>query len=83
MSEELMKLRIQKVWVNRRGLFSNATGRMLLVMDAHQTHTTAGIGNNLKCNYKTDVSIILGGVTPLLQPLDQQVKAIFSKKLTN
>jgi hypothetical protein len=87
MSEELMRLWIQKVWAKRRGFFSNATGRTLLVMDAHRAHTTAGIRNNLKRNYKTDVSIIPGGMTPLLQPLDlsvnRPVKAIFSKKWTN
>jgi hypothetical protein len=79
-SEELMKLWIQKVWA-KRGFFSNATGRTLLVMDAHRAHTTVSIRNNLKRNCKTDVSIIPGRMTPLLQPLDlsvnRPVKAIF------
>ncbi len=72
-----------KVWTKRRGLFSNATGRTLLVMDAHRAH----VPHVPPLTSETIWSAIPGGMRPLVEPLDLSVngsvKAIFSKKWTN
>ena len=67
MDSEIMKIWIEKVWRARiRGL----TRRMsLLVFDSFEAHKTKLVKRSLKSE-NTNVSVIPGGLTSVLQSLD-------------
>ena len=83
MSQDLMKQWIEEVWQKRLGNYFSNSGQNLLIFDSHRAHITKTILTTLK-NSRTKVSIVPGGMTPLIQPLDvsvnRSVKAKWAKK---
>ena len=59
-----MKIWIKKVWPARIGGLSRQ--RSLLVFDSFEAHKTEQVKQSLK----SDLSVIPGGLTSVLQPLD-------------
>jgi len=67
MDEEGIKLWIQNVWNRRPNAFRNL--RSLLVWDMFKPHLSTDVKRRLATN-KTDLALIPGGLTSVLQPLD-------------
>ena len=65
MDESLMKEWLRLVWGRRQ----NTRQRSLLVLDSFRCHRTESVKNILKDD-NTDLAIIPGGMTSMLQPLD-------------
>ena len=61
---------LNRVWVRRPGAGLN---RSLLVLDAFRCHKTQEVKTILKTEHKTDIAIIPGGMTSMLQPLDVSI----------
>lgn len=67
MDENIMKIWIEKVWRSRiRGL---GRRRSLLVLDSFEAHKTDQVKRSFKSE-NTDLAVIPGGLTSVLQPLD-------------
>ncbi|RWS23637.1 pogo transposable element with KRAB domain-like protein [Leptotrombidium deliense] len=73
-NKELMNEWNRKVWKFRpSALFSNLRNcnmKTLLVMDSHKAHLTDDLKKSYNRWYNTDLCIVPGGMTPLLQPAD-------------
>ena len=67
MDENIMKLWIEKVWRSRIGGLGRR--RSLLVLDSFEAHKTEQVKRSFK-NENTDLAVIPGGLTSVLQPLD-------------
>lgn len=85
MNIELMYLWNKEVWQKRPGYFYESKDQnALLIMDSFRAHIKKSLLKNLKRVHKTDVAIVPGGMTPLIQPLDvainRSIKAKFSAK---
>ena len=70
MDDALMVDWVKTVWGKRPG---GLTKKSLLVLDAFRCHKSAHIKELLKDEYRTTLSIIPGGMTSILQPLDVSV----------
>lgn len=66
--DDITKDCIRKVWGRRPG-----ADRGLLVLDAFRCHRSEAVKNILKETHQTDIAIIPGGMTSVLQPLDVSV----------
>ena len=78
MDSETMKIWIEKVWRTRIGGLSRR--RSLLVFDSFETHKTEQVKRSLKSE-NTDLSVIPGGLTSILQPLDVCLNKPFNDRL--
>ena len=76
MDEELTKDWIKTVWAKH-----GKQSRKMLVLDSFRAHRTPAIKKILQ-SAKTDLVIIPGGLTSILQPLDVVVNKPFKTKLT-
>ena len=73
-----MRLWIEKVWIRRPG--GLARRKSLLVMDSFEGHKTDLVKK--RCNEEnTDIAIIPGGLTSVLQPLDVCLNKPFKDRL--
>ncbi len=78
MDEQIMRLWIKKVWTRRPG--GLARRKSLLVMDSFEGHKTDLVKK--RCNEEnTDIAIIPGGLTSVLQPLDVCLNKPFKDRL--
>ena len=78
MDEQIMWLWIEKVWTRRPG--GLARRKSLLVMDSFEGHKTDSVKK--RCNEEnTDIAIIPGGLTSVLQPLDVCLNKPFKDRL--
>lgn len=78
MDSEIMKIWIEKVWRARIGGLSRR--RSLLVFDSFEAHKTEQVKRSLKSE-NTDLSVIPGGLTSVLQPLDVCLNKPFKDRL--
>lgn len=67
MDENIMKIWIEKVWRSRIGGLGRR--RSLLVLDSFEAHKTEQVKRSFKSE-NTDLAVIPGGLTSVLQPLD-------------
>ena len=74
MDTERMKLWIEKVWRARRGGLGRQ--RSLLALDVFEVHMTDDVKGALK-RENTDMAVIPGGLTSILQPLDVSLNKPF------
>lgn len=85
MTAELMNTYKQKVWGTRPGAFFKP--RAVLVMDSAPAHLKHATKTSFKQHYNTSLSVIPGGLTPLLQPADvvwnRPFKAAMKEKWLN
>jgi len=58
-----------KVWIDKVWCWHGGRGRSLLVYDAFEAHVTDQVKALLK-REKTDLAVIPGGLTSILQPVD-------------
>ena len=77
MDESLVKDWLNSVWTKVGGLLRK---RNLLVWDSFRAHLSDNVKRVLK-NSRTDVAVIPGGMTSLLQPLDVGVNKPFKDNL--
>ena len=77
MDESLVKDWLNSVWTKVGGLLRK---RNLLVWDSFRAHLSYNVKRVLK-NSRTDVAVIPGGMTSLLQPLDVGVNKPFKDNL--
>lgn len=68
MTADLMNTYKQKVWGARPGAFFKP--KAVLVMDSAPAHLKNTTKTSFKQHYNTSLSVIPGGLTPLLQPAD-------------
>jgi len=80
MDESGMKTWFDKVWRKRPGGNRINKQRSLLVMDSFEGHKTNTI-KNIAFNENTDLAIIPGGLTSIVQPLDVCLNKPFKDKL--
>ncbi|RWR99058.1 pogo transposable element with KRAB domain-like protein, partial [Dinothrombium tinctorium] len=85
-NSDLMKEFNQNVWkIRPNGIFANRNVpggiKTLLVMDSFRAHKTDEVKKSLKNFYNTDVCIVPGGMTPILQPADVCYNRSFKSKL--
>lgn len=81
MNAELMNIYKQKVWGARPGSFFKP--KSLLVMDSAKPHLKTTVKSSFKQHYKTELAIIPGGLTPLLQPADVHWNKTFKSEIRN
>ena len=74
---ELMTLYRKEVWDKRPGGFFKAGKKSLLVLDSHNAHRTGKVIHDFNEYSNTELAIIPGGMTPLLQPLDACINRVF------
>ena len=74
LDENIMKLWIEKVWRSRIGGLGRR--RSLLVLDSFEAHKTEQVKRSFK-NENTDLAVIPGGLTSVLQPLDVSLNKPF------
>jgi len=74
MMEELMLEWLKIVWVHRPRAFLNQP--LMLVHDAFKGHLTDNVKNQLR-KMKTELVVILGGMTSVLQPKDASINKPF------
>lgn len=78
MDENGVKLWIKNVWENRPGALRKP--KSLLVWDMFRSHRTDGVKRRMnECN--TDLAVIPGGLTSLVQPLDVSINKPFKDSL--
>ena len=75
MDDALVRDWINIVWRNRVGGLSRQ--KSLLVLDAFRCHRDENTKKLLKAQHNTDIAIIPGGMTSILQPLDVSVNKPF------
>lgn len=78
MCEDIMFQWIEKVWQRRKGSFFDRKG--FLVMDSMRSHLLDSVKSRLK-KASTDLAVIPGGLTKLLQPLDLTVNKCFKAEV--
>jgi len=78
MTEELMLEWLKIVWSHRPGVFLNQPS--MLVLDAFKRHVTDSVKDQLH-KTKTELIVILGGMTSLLQPMDVSINKPFKDRL--
>ena len=71
---------LKKIWRHRPGGLRNE--KSLLVWDKFSAHLTEGITDALKAT-NTDVAVIPGGLTGIMQPLDVSLNKPFKGNLRN
>ena len=74
MDEEACKLWVRKIWQNRPGGLHRR--KSLLVWDKFSAHLTDGVTKAVRAT-NTDISVIPGGLTGILQPLDVSLNKPF------
>ena len=74
MDTERMKIWIEKVWRARRGGLGRR--RSLLVLDAFEAHVTDSVKTAI-ARENTNLAVIPGGLTSILQPLDVSLNKPF------
>ena len=74
MDSEQMKVWIEKVWRARIGGLGRR--KSLFVYDSFEAHVTDSVKASFKCE-KTELAVIPGGLTSLLQPLDVSLNKPF------
>jgi hypothetical protein len=79
MTEEIFSSWLQKVWQKRKGSFFNP--KSLLIFDSAKSHLTEEVKKQVKNH--SEIAVIPGGLTKLLQPLDLSVNKSFKNKLRN
>ena len=83
MNENLIQDWVKTVWAKRTG---GLTKKSLLVLDAFRAHRSKEIKRKVSEDHRTTLTIILGGMTSILQPLDisvnKQMKTILQRKWT-
>ena len=77
--EAACKMWVQRVWIKRPGGYFNRE-RSLLVWDKFSAHLTDGVRKTLN-DAKTDIAVIPGGLTSILQPLDVSLNKPFKDEL--
>ena len=78
MDSEIMKIWIEKVW--RAHIVGLSRQRSLLVFDSFKAHKTEQVKRSLKSE-NMDLSVIPGGLTSVLQPLDICLNKPFKDRL--
>jgi hypothetical protein len=78
MTEELMLEWLKIVWSHRPGAFLSQPS--MLVLDAFKGHVTDSVKDQL-CKMKTELVVIPGGMTSLLQPMDVTINKPFKDRL--
>lgn len=78
MDENGMHLWIKNIWENRPGGLRKPPS--LLVWDMFRSHRTEPIKKRIK-DCKTDLAVIPGGLTSLIQPLDVSINKPFKENL--
>jgi hypothetical protein len=78
MTEELMLEWLKTVWNPRPGAFLNQPS--MLVLDAFKGHLTDSVKDQLR-KVKTELVVILGGMTSVLQPMDISINKPFKDRL--
>ncbi|RWS24155.1 pogo transposable element with KRAB domain-like protein [Leptotrombidium deliense] len=76
-NKRVWKLRPSALFTNLR----NSNTKTLLVMDSHKAHLTDDYKKSLQRWYNTDLCIVPGGMTPLLQPADVCYNKSFKNKM--
>ena len=79
MDEEGVKIWLKKVWQRRPGGLRKQ--RSLLVWDRFSAHLTGEINATVRQDSNTDVAVIPGGLTGILQPLDVSINKPFKNGL--
>ena len=79
MDEEGTKIWIRKVWNKRPGGLTRT--KSLLVWDSFSVHLMESIKSILKTDSNTDIAVIPGGLTSVIQPLDVCLNKPFKDKL--
>ena len=69
----------EKVWRARPVSFFDRTS--LLIFDSFSAHVDKGVRNNFKTEHKTTTTVIPGGLTKKLQPLDISVNRSFKNHI--
>ena len=75
MDTEAMMVWLQKVWAHRPGASSQS--RSLLVWDSFRGHLVDRVKERTQNGYNTDIAVIPGGLTSVLQPLDVSINRSF------
>ena len=78
MDESLMKEWIKQVWLRRVGGLRKT--RALMVWDSFSAHLTDDIKEAMR-RENTDLAVIPGGLTSMLQPLDVSINKSFKSKM--
>jgi len=78
MTEELMLEWLKIVWGHRPRAFLNQPS--MLVLDAFKGHLTDSLKNQLR-KMKTELVVIPGGMTSVLQPMDISINKLFKDRL--
>jgi len=78
MTEELMLEWLKIVWGRRPRAFLNQPS--MLVLDVFKGHLTDSVKNQLR-KMKTELVVILGGMTSVLQPKDVSINRPFKDRL--
>ena len=78
MNSDQMKVWIEKAWRSRIGGLGRR--RSLLVYDAFEAHVTDPVKAAFK-RENTDLAVIPGGLTSLLQPLDVSLNKPFKDRV--
>ena len=76
--EDACKLWVKDIWTKRPGGYFKP--RSLLVWDKFSAHLTEGVRKTLD-DTKTDIAVIPGGLTSILQPLDVSLNKPFKDEL--
>ena len=79
MDEEGTKIWIRKVWNKRPGRLTRT--KSLLVWDSFSVHLMESIKSILKTDSNTDIAVIPGGLTSVIEPLDVCLNKPFKDKL--
>ena len=79
MDEEGIKIWIEKLWNSRPG---GMLKKSLLVWDSFKAHLVDSVKRKLKCN-NTDVAVIPGGLTSVVQPLEVSLNKPTSRSKTD
>ena len=75
MDTEAMMVWLQKVWAHRPGASSQS--RSLLAWDSFRGHLVDRVKERTQNGYNTDINVIPGGLTSVLQPLDVSINRPF------
>jgi hypothetical protein len=78
MTEKLMLEWLKIVWSHRPGAFLNQLS--ILVFDAFKGHVTDSMKDQL-CKMKTELLVIPGGMTSVLQPMDISINKSFKDRM--
>jgi hypothetical protein len=78
MTEELMLEWLKLVWSRRPGAFLNQPS--MLVLDAFKGHVTDSVKDQFH-KMKTELVVIPGGITSVLQPMDVSINKSFKDRL--